>query len=333
MFVTGISGSAVSDRVQEVVGEAKKHGHDVMVHDIGHIMYRYAKADDANVQWDWILNADEIVRRMLRTRAFEHVARELKEHPTTLHIVDTHLSFRWYVYPTKGIEPTVLRDFEPYVRCFINIIEDITKIQERLKETSWGERHTRELLIWREQELFLSDLLVEMCGRVSNYGIAAAEPPTEIERIIWHPETRRVYLSFPITNIQQDEQARKEIETFRDEIRGFLVVFDPYALKDYDETYKKLEMRPIQKEVGEATEDRDYRSINQAEGIVVYFPKRVPSKGVDAEMRHAKRTGRTIFLYCPEDLGGGPFSVKPDYYSPTREGLVAMLRQWASQSH
>jgi hypothetical protein len=247
-----------------------------------------------------------------------------------LHLVDLHLSFRWKAYLTKGFEPYILSAFIPKVRCFINIIEDLPKIQHRLAQTAWGHRQILELLIWRDEELLLTDMFADICGRIPSYAVAKAEPASVIESLIWHPATKKVYLSFPITAIKTDTNARKEIEEFRDQIRGFLVVFDPYACRDYDETYKRRQMKALRKEVGETTVDRDFRFINQADAVVVYYPKKVPSKGVDSEMRHAQEIGKTIFLYCPEDLGGGPFQPPAERIEDNAERFVTMLKKQAT---
>ena len=326
VFITGISGSDVEGYLQKVKHEAEKHGHPVCLYDIGEMMHKYAKDDDPEVRWDRILDADEKARRHLRALAFQELAFSLQMHTDILHLVDKHLTFRWRSHLTKGFEPHLLEEFKPYVRCYINLIEDLPKVRERLIPTAWGERETLELLLWRDEELFLTDLFAEVNGRVRSYAVAAAEPPSMVETLIWHPEIKKVYLSFPITNLK-DFQAQEEIRTFRDKMRKFLVVFDPYASKDYDETYKRPEMAVLRKQVGETTEERDYRFIDQADAIVVYYPQKVASKGVDAEMNHARRTGKPIFLYSPEDPGGGPFAVSPNHFRSNPEDFIALLEQ------
>jgi adenylate kinase len=331
VLVTGITGSGTQEYLDQVVAEAKKagHGHKVAIHDVGGIMRRLAEDDDPEVKWDHILNADERMLRQLRGRAFEEIVPHFAKELDTLHIIDLHLSFRWYAFLTAGLQPHYLKEMEPYVRCFINIIEDLSKVQERLARTAWGKREILELLVWRDEELLLTDLFADVCGRVSRFAIARGEPPTLFEQLVWHPEIPKVYLSFPITGLQNDPKAKEEIEAFRDRVREFLVVFDPYACRDYEETYKREEMGALRKQVGEATMDRDYRFIDQAEAVVAYFPKKVTSKGVDAEMNHAQRTGKPIFLYSPEDLGGGPFAVPvpPDHVGRTPDEFLTLLRK------
>lgn len=326
VFVTGISGSGAEEFLKKVVADASSHKHKVKLHDIGNIMYNYAIDDDPKVKWNKILDAGKSTLRNLRARAFESVEHQVKTYPDYLHIIDIHLSFRWKAYLSPGFQLHILSKFQPYVRCFINLIEDISRVQERLKNTGWGKRKILELLLWRDEELFLTDLVAAMFDRLGSIALSVAEPSIMLEQIIWHPERKKVYLSFPITNIQNDNNARMEIENFRNKIRDFLIVFDPYASKDYDETYKRKEMKSLRKQIGEATEDRDYRFIDQADAIVVYYPKNVPSKGVDAEMNYARLTGKDIFLYCPEDLGGGPFAVPPSHRSTNPEKYIKLLK-------
>ena len=327
VFVTGISGTPSGEFLRNTIKEAGKHSHQVDFHDIGEIMRRFAEEDDPDVVWDRILDSHEKVRRHLRALAFQELGFDMKSNPDTLHVVDLHLCFRWHPYLVKGFEPHVLKEFTPHVRCFINLVEDIQKVQNNLSTTSWGNRKTLELLLWRDEELFLTDLFANICGRVNSFALACGEPSSELEKIIWHPEQKRVYLSFPITSILTDQAAMQEIFSFRDKLREFMIVFDPYAEKDYDDTYKKKEMEAIRHEVGEVTKDRDFRFIDQAEAVVVYFPKKVPSKGVDAEMNHARSTGKPIFLYSPEDLGGGPFAVPATHFRSNPQDYLQLIRQ------
>lgn len=326
VFVTGITGSQVGQYLERVVAEARKHQHEVRLHDIGEDMHNYAREDQPDVKWDRILDADEKLRGQLRLRAFDNLASDMNANREALHLVDLHLCFRWKAYLTKGLGAYHLKYFEPFVRCFVNIVEDISKVQDRLRKTSWRKRKVLELLLWRDEELFLTDVFADVCHRVKSYALAAAEPPSQLEQLIWHPERKKVYLSFPMRSIERDRRAQAEIKSFRDQVREFLVVFDPDASKDYTEAGRRREMRAVREKVGDTTEERDYRFIDQADAVVVYFPRKVPSKGVDAEMNYASRTGKPIYLYCPEDVGSGPFVVPPARSSRNGEDFVRLLR-------
>jgi hypothetical protein len=330
VFVTGISGSGTYEKLEEVASEVVKcggDGHPVKVHDVGSLMRKHAYQDDPNVGWDRILDASPRVLRLLRALAFQEISSEVASSPDILHMIDLHLCFRWKAYLTKGFEPSIINFFIPRVRCFINVVEDLATIQERLDHTAWGKREILELLVWRDEELLLTDMFAGVCGHVDAFAVASGEPPSVIERLIWHPEQRKVYLSFPITAIKDEKGLLEEISGFRDRLREFLVVFDPYACRDYDETYRRQEMLALRKEVGQTTVDRDFRFIDQADAVVVYYPKKVPSKGVDSEMRHAVEIGKPIFLYCPEDLGGGPFQPAADCIESDPKKFLNLLKE------
>jgi hypothetical protein len=91
-------------------------------------------------------------------------------------------------------------------------------------------------------------------------------------------------------------------------------------------------MTILRKQVGETTIDRDFRFIDQADAVVVYYPRKVPSQGVDAEMRHAVETGKPIFLYCPEELSGSPFAPPATHTSNDPGRYIALLRERLSEN-
>jgi hypothetical protein len=337
VIVTGISGSGVDEHIGKVVARARQHGHgdSCCVHDVGLVMKGLAQEDDANVNWDRILDTDPLVLRLLRASAFLEIGHEMELHPEKLHIIDLHACFRWYAYLTRGFSPHVLLRFSDRIRCFVNIVENLSKIRERLRSSAWGEVSVLRVLTWRDEELFLTSLLADMLGRVDFYAVTSGQPACTLERLIWHPEVKKVYMSFPITGIVGDAEARERIISFRDKMRQFLVVFDPYTCNDYDETYTRIEMEAMRPQISQTTQQQDFRFIDQADAVVVYYPRRVSSVGVDAEMRHARKTGKTIYLYCPEEPGAGPFSVpvSDEHYRSDEDQFLELLRDeldWAS---
>jgi nucleoside 2-deoxyribosyltransferase/adenylate kinase len=327
VLVTGITGSDVASILRAVTQEAEAHKHPVLVHDIGDLMRQHAARDgQSSTEWARILNASPRVLRLLRSLAFKDVEEAIDHHPNCVHIIDVHLSFRWYAYLTAGFTPGLIRGLAPHVRLLVNIIQDLDKVKGYLARTAWGDRNLLELLLWRDEERMFTDFYAAVCDGKS-YAVSAAEPASLIERLIWHPEMKRVYLSFPMTAIRDDEAANKEIETFRDEIREFLVVFDPKTCSDYDLTYVRADMKLVRREVGQTTIERDFRYIDQADAVVVYFPKKVPSDGVTAEMRYAFEAGKPVYHYCPEAYDHGPFQPVAGRTSNNRKEYVALLRQ------
>ncbi len=332
VFVTSISGSGADEYIKKTLDEAAMHGHGdyvkkcVRVQDVGDIMKQVAEDLWPDIRWEGILNTDERLLKSLRRHALDRLELEIASNTKLLHIVDLHMSFRWYAYLTRGFFPYELERFRPHIRFFVNLVDNLVTIQTRLGSSQWGKRKLLELLYWRDEELYLTDMFADMCGRVDSYLIGGGEPGHTLERLLWHPEMKKVYLSFPITAIVHDEDARREIESFRDELRKFLVVFYPRALIDYDQVAENEELKLLRDQVGDTTIQRDFRLIDQADAVVVYFPKKVSSMGVDAEMKYARATGKPIYEYCPEDLSGGPFEVRPRFFRKNRDEYLGLLR-------
>jgi adenylate kinase len=215
------------------------------------------------------------------------------------------------------------------VRLFSTIIDGIDEVHGRLLQTDWGDRGQLELALWRDEETFITGLLADLY-RKPHYVIARSEPPDNLAQLVLSPWKPKAYLSFPITAFKgkpDEAEVNKQIGDFRDQIRRWLVVFDPFAIKDYDLTYQVPAMKEISKELGEQTEQRDFRFIDQSEILIAFFPQAVPSKGVEAELRHAKTTGKIIYLYYPGGPGAGPFSVVPDYAASSPEEFLELIRQ------
>lgn len=328
VFVTGISGTGTREYLDSVLELAAQHKHPAVRHDIGRIMYRQAEQEpNLNVAWERILDADQTALNLLRALAFQEVAQSVRSHPDALHLIDLHLSFRWRGYLTRGFEPHLLEEFRPLTRLFVNLIEDVTTVQERLRRTAWGNRSALELLIWRDEELFLTDLMSDTFGLERAYVISTGELPTTLERLVWHPEYKKVYLTFPVVSLLGDARSQQEIRDFIDRIREFLIVFDPSVSMEYEETYVRPELRALRNEIGEAAMQRDYRLIEQADALVVYYPRGVLSQGVEAEIHHAHRLGRKIFLYEPEPSSRmGPFAFEPNHLRHDVSEYIELLK-------
>ena len=219
------------------------------------------------------------------------------------------------------------------LRLFLTVVDGVNEVHSELLHTEWGDRERLELALWRDEEVFITGLMADVF-RKPHYVIARDEPPENMAQLILAPWRPRVYLSFPITgfaNTPDELLARAQIESVRDTLRKWAVVFDPYAIKDYDLTFQVPEMKAIAQQLGEQTEERDFRFIDQSEALVAFFPstpkfrKSTPSKGVEAELRHAKTSGKIIYL-CHPDIKGGPFTVVPDYSCSSKKQLLALLR-------
>ncbi len=323
IFSTAQSGTAQ----REYLNEVKKRIETVRkchLHDVALKMEQFAREFDPNINWDKVLDRPEEELRFRRAQTFGEIKSAITNAPHDIHIIACHLTFRWRAYLTRGFDPHLMTSIDQWLRLFITVIDGVDDVHKRMAATDWGFRKRLELALSRDEEVFITGLLADVY-RKPHYIVARQEPPDNISELILNPWKPRAYLSFPITALKGDNAAQITIENFRDRIRQWLVVFDPYAIKDYDLTYQVPEMATISKELGEQTEQRDFRFIDQSEVLIAFFPKAVSSKGVEAELRHAKTTGKVIYLCYPEKTGG-PFSTSPDYFASSPEEFLELLR-------
>ena len=291
-------------------------------------MEETAREFDPGINWDRILDRPEEVLRFRRAFAFSQIVPKIQATSENVHLLACHLTFRWQAYLMRGFDPHLMSGFENHLRLFLTVVDDINDVHARLSQTDWGERKRLELALWRDEEIFITSLLADMY-RKPHYVISRREPPANMAELIINPWRPKAYLSFPITAFKgkaEEEEVNAQIAAFRDKLREWLVVFDPFAITDYDLTYQVAEMTEIARELGEQTEQRDYRFIDQSEVLVAFFPRSVPSKGVEAEMRHARTSGKIIYL-CHPSLSEGPFSVSPDYSASSPEELLEIIQQ------
>lgn len=205
-------------------------------------------------------------------------------------------------------------------------MDGVNEVHSRLEKTDWADRKRLEVAVSRDEEVFFTGLLADVFKR-PHYIVGRQEPADNMAQLVLAPWRPRIYLSFPITALKDDSEGKssqERIRFVRDSLRQWAVVFDPLAIRDYDLTYQVPEMKEIAQELGEQTEQRDFRFIDQSGIVVAFFPKPVPSKGVDAELRHAHTTGKMIYL-CYPGASGGPFSVRPDYHAASEDQLIDLV--------
>lgn len=322
IFSTGQSGTAQREYLDEVRKKVDTVG-CCHLHDVAVTMEQFAREFDPNINWDKVLDRPEEELRFRRAQAFGEIKPSIISAPNDVHIIACHLTFRWRAYLTRGFDPHLMTGIDQWLRLFVTVIDGVDDVHKRLTATDWGTRKRLELALSRDEEVFITSLLADVYRR-PHYIVARQEPPDNISELILNPWKPRAYLSFPITALKGDDEARKTIEKVRDTIRQWLVVFDPYAIKDYDLTYQVPEMAAIAEELGEQTEQRDFRFIDQSEVLIAFFPKAVPSKGVEAELRHAKTTGKVIYLCYPKKTGG-PFSISPDFFTSSPDEFLELI--------
>jgi hypothetical protein len=161
-----------------------------------------------------------------------------------------------------------------------------------------------------------------------HYLICNEEPSETVYHLSFEPDIKKAYLSYPISAASEKELI--EASKFKDALNKKMVVFDPMSLKDIEwcneaetlwkegieymesplfdfpearrvkiETKKIMEVKHY---LQDQTISRDYNLIDQSEYVIAnYYNPKLPSPGVQREIRYAKENGKDVYLFWPKE--------------------------------
>ncbi len=194
--------------------------------------------------------------------------------------------------------------------------------------------------MWREEEIVVTESMAEAVrGYGHAYILARAEERDTAEslyRLMFDPQRKRVYPSFPMTHVMDMPEVLAEIDTFRDALAEHFITFDPGDLDekrllfDAGEATKRGEQsisvdvngKTIQIAVSEVTQvagdidgqiyARDFKLIDQADMIVSYVPELANGKpglssGVERELQHAWENTKEVYVVWKPKCEPSPF--------------------------
>ncbi|MCK4243290.1 AAA family ATPase [Candidatus Bathyarchaeota archaeon] len=321
---TGISGSKRNEYLEKLAELITKAGKPTKVLHVGSMMFETAKRLGREIPEHKILDMSSSTLNYLRATVFEQIITEAKSQENL--IISTHACFRWKKNLIPAFDFHYLNQLSPDV--FLTIIDDIQTIKIRLeRQHGWkGKFSLKELIVWRDEELFISNMIANYQG-VKNYVITNKDPPEEIINLLFDLNIKKAYISYPMTYMKQDPSKMKAKNRFRDELRKRgLIIFDPEDIEEMDligfaeatrrKGKDKLKFKVDGKqglinisEIEEAKEyiidqtvDRDYKLISQSDMIIVYYPVPVLSPGVLSEMVYGFTNNKNVFAYFPKKL-------------------------------
>lgn len=319
VWCTGISGSGRAEYLQAVAAYSKAHGLDCEIFEFGELLAKvqgeWHAADDATT----LLDGNPEVLRAHRTAAFDALMHGLQQRPAgSCSIVSTHACFMRRGRLQPGLDMSLLkRLLEPMVDLYITIIDGCLPVYARQQHhAEWrGHLSLAENAIWRDFETSLTQMLAGYEGKPF-YLLASQEPPEALYRLCAHPNTKKIYLSYPITAIlKESPELVAEAQEVGERLReaGF-VVFNPLSVEDIDEAFGRNEIDVLVPEeqiaaarpyIDSQIIGRDFQLIDQSDLVVVYYPTEKLSPGVLSEMMHAR--DRRIPVY----LCGFPGTISP----------------------
>lgn len=328
IIATGISGSGRGDYLKRVKEFAEGKGKKVKMFDVGSMMFSTAEKLGIRIPEDKILDLAPSTLNYLRTTVFEQVLRESLEYENI--IISTHACFRWRKHLLQAFDFHYLDQLKPDM--YVAIIDTAVNIKARLEsKKAWrGRLRLKDILVWRDEEVFITKSVADF-QRKPFYMIAYKEPVETVYRLMFEPDTKKTYLSYPMTHSGQDPEDVRRKNEFRDRLRkAGLIVFDPAEIEDaktvnmLSERKERLkvevegtsitiepeEVLEVEEDIQHQTVANDYQLIDQSDFITVYYYLPVMSPGVLSEMTYGFTNNKHVYVVFK-----GPESPFFKYYS------------------
>ncbi len=332
VVVTGQVGVDKKPFIETVAGLAEARGHSVRRYHVGDLMY----AEAQNVRPGRILDLPLAQLSALRRSVFKDILAEVDRHETV--IVNTHASFRWKhgLFPAFDHDQMLALDADIYV----TLVDNLDTIHERLTREHDLSHSLKDILVWREEEILATEVLASAArghGCFYVFARGAGDVPVEaLYRLIFKPDAKRVYPSFPMTHVMDLPDTQAEIDTFRATLAEHFITFDPADMDEkrllsYAEAaiergqtaftvtvhgrpveFDAAEVSGVARDIDAQVYARDFKLIDQSDMIVSFIPELPTGKpglssGVERELQHAFEATKEVYIVWQPKVGPSPF--------------------------
>ncbi len=330
--VTGQVGVDKKPFLQKVAQLAEQRQKPLRVFHVGDMMY----AEAPDVRKGRILDLPLARLNALRRSVFKDILAQVNQYETV--IVNTHASFRWKhgLFPAFDHDQMLALDADVYV----TLVDNLDAVHERLTREHDVPHSLKDILVWREEEILATEVLASAVrGHGCFYVFARGLEDHTVEslyRLIFKPETKRVYPSFPMTHVMNMPAVLAEIDAFRAVMAEHFITFDPgdmdekrllseaAAAMQQGQTKFRLVVhgREVEFDVAEVTSvardidaqiyARDFKLIDQSDMIVSFIPELADgrpglSSGVERELQHAFEGTKEVYIVWKPKMEPSPF--------------------------
>ena len=333
VVVTGQVGVDKKPYLENLRLLAEQRGQPLKVYNVGDMMY----ADAPDVSRGRILDLPLGRLNSLRRGVFKEILADINNHPVS--IINTHAAFRWKhgLFPAFDHSQMVDLDADLYV----TLVDNVDAVHERLVRDHDLPHTLKDVMVWREEEILATEILASAIrGHGCFYVFARGVEVSTIDslyRLIYKPETKRVYPSFPMTHVMDMPDILAEIDAFRDTLNDHFITFDPGDLDEkrllfeagaatqrgadsFDvEVHGKLmrfevtDVTNVARDIDAQIYARDFKMIDQSDMIVSLVPE-LPdgspglSSGVERELQHAYEVTKEVYVvWLPKKKEPSPF--------------------------
>ncbi len=330
--VTGQVGIDKKPFLKALQQYAAKQGRKIILCNVGDMMY----AEAPDIVPGRILDLPRARLDSLRRSVFKDIiATRLREEFV---VVNTHATFRW----KHGLFPAYDQDQMEEIDAdlYITLVDNVDAIHERLIREH-NIRHTlKDILVWREEEMVVTKCLARSIrGHGHSYVFARGADRNTVEslyRLLFEPQRKRIYPSFPMTHVMDLPGVLVEIDAFREVLADHFITFDPGDLDEKrllfmaaeaiqagkdsfmleihgrEVTFDAYEVSRIDADIDGQIYARDFELIDQSDMIVSYIPEMPDGKpglssGVERELQHAFEVTKEVYVVWKPKSEPSPF--------------------------
>ncbi|HUU82240.1 MAG TPA: hypothetical protein VM243_01935 [Phycisphaerae bacterium] len=335
VVVTGQVGIDKKPFLESVAAIARDRGKEVAVCHVGDMMY----VDAPDVVPGRILDLPRQRLDSLRRSTFKDILATAEKAENL--IVNTHATFRWKhgLFCAYDFDHMVSLDADLY----ITLVDNVDAVHERLERDHDLTHTLKDILVWREEEIVVTEALA---AAVRGYGCAyilargiERDTAESLYRLMFEPDCKKVYPSFPMTHVMDMPEVLADIDTFRHALVEHFICFDPGDLDEKrllfeagaatqrgetqitvsvngrDVVIPVADVTQVASDIDGQIYARDFKLIDQSDMIVSYVPE-LPggkpglSSGVERELQHAYECTKEVYVVWKPDAEPSPFITK-----------------------
>ena len=330
--VTGQVGLDKKPFVQRAVQLASEQGFDLVVCNIGDMMY----AEAPDVAPGRILDLPLSRLNGLRRSVFKDVLATCAEKTNVL--VNTHATFRWRHGLFYGFDHDLMAELD--ADLYVVLIDNVDAIHARLVRDGHIDHTLKDIMVWREEEVLATELLSQIVRGHGCFYIMArgrgSDNAQALVNLIFRPQMKKAYISFPMSHVASMPGLPAEIDSFRREMKRLFVCFDPgdleekhlallalQAARDGHRTVstgtagqsapmETAQLVDIIADIDGQIYARDFKLIDQSDMIVSLISSLADGRpalasGVERELQHAHEATREVFVIWKPDIKPSPF--------------------------
>lgn len=245
VIITGMPGCGMREvaRNLEEKGELLPKGIKVNVRHVGDLMHyidTFGRAQlPSREEWEEnILDRPRAALSSLRKAVFERILAE----QTSLEaenggadqvlVVTVHATFFWRHDVQIGTPFAYLDHLKP--DFFVTVVDDLDRVAKQLyRQARWQDLSLQEMLWWRAVETSTT-AAVASALQIPHYVLARDEDARTLANLIAHrPQPMKcAYASYPISHVGEEEL--KQSQEFVEQLRDYVIVFDPLKIRDVE---------------------------------------------------------------------------------------------------